>query len=85
VWITIGISDHSAFHLTMANASMLLAIETGSKTIETSESLNYYSMSLRSVEKRLQDPVDSTSEGVIGAVLGFVCHDVSLMELQGVN
>jgi hypothetical protein len=76
VWFTIGIADRSAFHLTMANAVMLFAEETGSKGSETTESMMFYTMSLRSVNKRLQDPVDGISEGVIGTVLGFVCHDV---------
>jgi hypothetical protein len=60
----------------MANASMLFAEETGSRNLENTESMALYTMSLRSVNKRLQDPVDGISEGVIGTVLGLVCHDV---------
>jgi hypothetical protein len=77
VWFTIGIADRSAFHLTMANAAMLFDMETGTKSAETTESTKYYTASLRSINKRLQDPVDGISEGVIGTVLGFACHDVS--------
>jgi hypothetical protein len=77
VWFTIGISDASAFYLTMSNAAMLFGKETGSSDIESAESMMYYTMSLNSINKRLQDPVDGVSEGVIGAVLGFTCHDVS--------
>jgi hypothetical protein len=69
-------SDESAFNLTMANAATLYGIETGNGIRETAESMQYYSLSLRSINRRLQDPIDRISEGVIGTVLGFVCHDV---------
>jgi hypothetical protein len=62
----------------MANAALFLGAETGDKDAETVESMRYYTMSLHSVTKRLQDPVDGVSEGVMGTVLGFVCHDVRL-------
>jgi hypothetical protein len=69
-------ADESAFYLTMANAAVLFGRETGSREAQTNEAMKYYTKSLQSVSKRLQDPVDSVSEGVLGTVLGFVCHDV---------
>jgi hypothetical protein len=60
----------------MSNAALLYGKETGNKQVETTESMKYYTMSLDSINKRLQDPVEGFSEGVIGAVLGFACYDV---------
>jgi hypothetical protein len=71
-------SDANAMQITMANADVLYSIETGSKNAETIESTKYYTASLRSMNKRLQDPIDRNSDGVLGAVLGFACHDVCL-------
>jgi len=76
MWITIAMSDSSAFHITLAHASNLLAQEHNQWTGETTESMKHYTTSLHAVSKRLQDPVDSTSDGVIGAILGFACFDV---------
>ena len=70
-------SDESAFQITVANAAMIYGADAVHKPSETAESMNYYSMSLQSVNKRLQDPMDGISEGVIGTVIGFACHDVS--------
>jgi hypothetical protein len=69
-------SDQSAFHLAMANAALFFDREIGSENVESSESTKYYTMSLQVINKRLQDPVDKISEGVMGTVLGFACHDV---------
>ena len=72
VWFTIGISDRSAFYLTMANAAMLFERETSNGNRETAESMKYYTRSLRSVNKRLQDPVDAISEGVMELFLDLL-------------
>lgn len=76
-WFTASMCDKSAFQLTMASAAVIYGVEAGDRQSETVESLKYYNMSLQSVNMRLQDPVDGISEGVIGTVLGFACHDVS--------
>jgi hypothetical protein len=60
----------------MSNAAILFGRETSNRDIETTEAMTYYTMSLKSINKRLQDPVDGVSEGMIGAVLGLACHDV---------
>jgi hypothetical protein len=76
-WITIGMSDSSAFNLTLASASVALAQESNPAARETIESMKYYTTSIRALKQRLQDPVDSTSDGVISTILGFACLDVS--------
>jgi hypothetical protein len=77
VWFTLSMSDESTFQITLANAAVIYGADAGDKQSETAESIKCYNMSLQSVNKRLLDPVDSVSEGVMGTVLGFACHDVS--------
>ena len=77
MWMTIGMSDSSAFNITLASAYLALARESRQPAGETTESMKHYTNSVHAVSKRLRDPVDSTSDGVIGAILGFACLDVS--------
>jgi hypothetical protein len=81
MWITIGMSDSSAFGITLASASLALAQESRQAAGETTESMTHYTTSVHAVSKRLQDPVDSTSDGVIGAILGFACLDVRSLSI----
>jgi hypothetical protein len=76
MWVTVAMSDSSAFHITLAHASILLAQEPNQWTGETTESMKHYTTSVHAVSKRLQDPVDSTSDGVVATILGFACLDV---------
>lgn len=71
--------DQSAFKLSMANASMFLAQRKDPNSFRyeaCSESLKYFGQCLSLVTKRLEDPKDRTSEGVITTILGLICHDV---------
>lgn len=65
-----------AFHVTLAHASSLLSQEHNQWAGETTESIKYYTISVHAVNKWLQDPVDSTSDGVIAVILGLTCLDV---------
>lgn len=74
-----ALADHSAFKLSMANASMFLAQRKdpdGFRYEACSESLKYFGQCLSLVTKRLEDPKDRVSEGVITTILGLICHDV---------
>lgn len=42
------------------------------------ESMQHHVLAIQSVNKRLRDPVEQTSDGVISAVIGFLCRDVRL-------
>lgn len=71
--------DQSAFKLSMANASMFLAQRkdpNGFRYETCSESLKYFGQCLNLVTKRLEDPKDRVSEGIITTILGLICHDV---------
>jgi hypothetical protein len=75
-WFTVAMTDKSAFHLTLANAALFLGRENNFQNEETAESMKHYTVAMQSINKRLSDPKESTSEGVIGTVAGMVCHDV---------
>jgi hypothetical protein len=78
IWMTITMTERSAFHLTLANSALFLTAEINKRIIENAESIDHYTMAVKLTEKRLQDPIDAISEGVIGTVLGFACHDVCI-------
>lgn len=79
VWISVAMTDRGAFQLGLANAALLIARRNDLDDIqENSEALKYYTAALSSVNKRLQDPDYVASEELVGAILGFCCHDVSL-------
>jgi len=83
IWFTVGMTDKSAFQLTLGNAAYCFNKETSLykgerfEHGETEESMSFYTAAMESVKSRLRDPIDGVSEGVIGSVLGFACHDVS--------
>lgn len=85
IWFTVGMIDKSAFQLTLGNAAYCFNRETGLyrgqvfDSGETEESMKFYTMAMESVKRRLRDPIDGVSEGVIGSVLGFACHDVRIL------
>jgi hypothetical protein len=76
MWINIAMSDTSSFHVTLAHASSLFAPGPHEDPGETTESLSHYTASVQAVSKRLQDPVESISDSIIGTILGFSCLDV---------
>jgi hypothetical protein len=76
LWINIAMSDSSSFHVTLAHASSLFAGGVNENPTETTESLQHYTASVQDVSKRLLDPVENTSDSIIGTILGFSCLDV---------
>ncbi|KAI1779672.1 hypothetical protein F4818DRAFT_149031 [Hypoxylon cercidicola] len=80
-WLSMGLSDAAAWHITLANAALFRSDPCKKKKGEFTssvEAMKWYTMSLASVTKRLADPVASDSEGLVIAVTGFVCHDSSI-------
>ncbi|KAI0120350.1 hypothetical protein F4776DRAFT_250953 [Hypoxylon sp. NC0597] len=84
-WITMGLSDSSAFYITLANAALYRGIKTDPQAQKQKpefntnvEAMKWYTLSLASITKRLANPAESDSEGLVIAVTGFVCHDSSI-------
>ncbi|KAJ5223883.1 hypothetical protein N7468_008425 [Penicillium chermesinum] len=79
IWFEMALRDGSAFKLSMANAAMFLDEAhhpTTFKYERSAEALAYYGESVRQVTRRLADPIDRASEGLMTAVLGLICHDL---------
>ncbi|KAI1804953.1 hypothetical protein F4811DRAFT_570589 [Daldinia bambusicola] len=80
-WLTMGLSDTAAWQITLANAASYRKASQDSVTAEYScsvEAMKWYTLSLASITKRLADPNETDSEGLIVAITGFVCHDATL-------
>ncbi|KAI1487904.1 hypothetical protein F5X96DRAFT_647913 [Biscogniauxia mediterranea] len=79
-WMSMGLSDPAAWHITMANAVLFRGMRPGSAKPDYNSSLEamkWYTRSLESITRRLADPAESGGEGLIVAVAGFICHDSS--------
>ena len=75
-----GLSDATAFHLSLATAAIFLDLKNGiplAKIKENRESIKYYSEVLQRLHRRMSDASERVSPSVVGTVLGFICHDVS--------
>jgi len=75
IWMSVALTDPSAFHMLLANAAMVLSERQGRQDIEW---MRYYTLSLSSVNKRMNDPQLRLSEGLVGAIVSFACLDVCL-------
>jgi len=77
-WIPVGMMDPASFNQVLSNASLNLAFlrETDNPP-ETVESLKYHARAIQLVNERISKTKDSATDGTIGALVGFACHDVS--------
>ena len=73
IWFSLALTDKSSFHLLLATVATAVQKLTG---VETAEATKHYTLSLKSVATRMNDPNERTSEGVISSILGFACQDV---------
>ncbi|KAI0116907.1 hypothetical protein F4814DRAFT_459172 [Daldinia grandis] len=82
-WLTMGLSDTAAWHITLANAASYRKasqLPPGSAAEYSCcvEAMKWYTLSLASITKRLADPDEKDTEGLILAITGFVCHDAAI-------
>ncbi|KAF7861415.1 hypothetical protein EAF04_007980 [Stromatinia cepivora] len=73
-WFPLGTNDPAAMNLVLANASLHLNILRGIKK-ESRDSMMYHLSAVRSVNRRLENFAVEQSDGIMGAILGFICHD----------
>ncbi|KAI1114439.1 hypothetical protein F5Y14DRAFT_414231 [Nemania sp. NC0429] len=81
-WLSIGQTDAAAWYITLANAVLYRKLNQGFRFPKPEfksdpEAMKWYTLSLRSVSKRLADPKESRREGLVTAIAGFICHDTS--------
>jgi hypothetical protein len=69
--------DVAAFHIILANSAAHLdrerGLEFGQKSVEADK---YHFLALQSINERIAGPASDISEGLIGAVAGFLVHNV---------
>ncbi|KAI0103659.1 hypothetical protein GGR51DRAFT_523953 [Nemania sp. FL0031] len=79
-WLSIGLADSASWYITLANAVLFKQMKPGQSKPEFStstEAMKWYTMSLKSISKRLEDPDEASKQGLIVAITGFICHDTS--------
>jgi hypothetical protein len=79
VWIRIGLSDPTAFQLSLAGALLFKESTKGKPVLDFTDnekSAKYYFNALAQLSGRLSDRLDCVKAGVVATVLGCICHDV---------
>ncbi|KAJ8119505.1 hypothetical protein O1611_g10602 [Lasiodiplodia mahajangana] len=77
-WLNIGLADAGASYITLANAELFKQMKPGDSKPEfyaNAKATKWYTLSLKSVSKRLADPNEANKQGLIAAITGFICHD----------
>ncbi|KAJ2979123.1 hypothetical protein NUW58_g7281 [Xylaria curta] len=80
-WLSIALTDAAAWYLTLANAVLFRKMKPGDAKPEFStddKALKWHRLSVQSVSRRLADPMERDQEGLIAAIVGFICHDASV-------
>jgi hypothetical protein len=77
-WFTIGFQDAATFHMVLSNSAAhidhLRGVPDGEKGVDAEK---YHLLALQSINKRMSEPNLEVTDALIGAVSGFVCHNVS--------
>jgi hypothetical protein len=76
VWFPIALAGPAVFHQVLSNSSLHLSQLRGSRGANF-ESMAHHAAAIRSVNLRIAHPTLGVSDGIIGAVTAFLCHDVS--------
>lgn len=73
-----SLSDPALFYEILSHISRdVTASQTDYKGEK--QAFTFHSQALQSVNKRLSDPVESVSDGVIATIIGFACFSVSYL------
>ncbi|KAM0127742.1 hypothetical protein ACHAO1_009357 [Botrytis cinerea] len=73
-WFPLGTNDSAAMHLVLSNAALHLNALRGNLD-EGRDSMMYHHSAVRSVNRRLANFAVEHSDGIMGAILGFMCHE----------
>jgi hypothetical protein len=83
-WFAVGLSDPLPFHLVLSNAALGFDyLRTRNRDIvnvpwKEQRALKHFVVALRGMRERLNEEPFRKSDAAIGAVVGFMCHDVSI-------
>ncbi|RDW61496.1 hypothetical protein BP5796_11388 [Coleophoma crateriformis] len=78
-WFPLGLVDAAAMHQILSNTAMHLNALRG-RSDDVRAALEYNTAAIKSVNRRLPDASQNTSDGILGAILGFMCHDDKQMD-----
>jgi hypothetical protein len=73
-----SLSDPALFYETSSHISRDITASF-SGYVKENQGLTLHSQALGSVNKRLSDPIESISDGIIATILGFACFSVSCL------
>ncbi|RDW77655.1 hypothetical protein BP6252_05708 [Coleophoma cylindrospora] len=73
-WFPLGLVDAAAMQQILSNSAMHLNALRGLLD-DAGTALEYHTAAIKSVNGRLSDASQNTSDGILGAILGFMCHD----------
>ncbi|KAM3072513.1 hypothetical protein ACMFMG_009311 [Clarireedia jacksonii] len=74
-WLPLGLTDPALFYEVLSQiAANVFMLRNGDENIgDDPQSIVLHSRAINSVRRRLLDPVEGISDGIIGAILAFAC------------
>jgi hypothetical protein len=79
IWYPVGLSDPSAFHIVLSNSVAHLnsaRIANGGQPSAENEEMLHYDLAIHCVNDRLGRAAHQVTDGIIGAIAGFICYNV---------
>ena len=75
------LSDPDGFRQILCTSACHMEVLRGTVS-EPSDAIVLSTQALQSVNRRLKDPAESRSDGMLAAVLAFCCHSVSNLAVE---
>jgi hypothetical protein len=86
-WFSVGLADEAAFFQVISNSALHLQSIKNKRhhPKDNSESMHYHTLALKSVYSRIGAGEPSTTDGMIGAISGFMAYSVSKLFIPGIQ
>ena len=81
MWCPVGLSDPSAFHIVLSSSVAHFnsaRIANGGQPSAENEEMLHYGLAIRCVNDRIGNAAYQVTDGIIGAITGFICYNVCL-------
>ena len=81
MWYPVGLSDPSAFHIVLSNSVAHFnsaRIANGGQPSAENEEMLHYDLAIHCVNDRIGRAAYQVTDGIIGAIAGFICYNVCL-------
>lgn len=80
-WFSLGLLDTAAMHMVLSNAAIHLNALRGNQS-EYITILTHNAAAIESVNVRIRDKKLNTSDDLMGAILGLMCHDHLIFQYE---